>query len=622
MEVFLKMKNAKAQGEYDLEKENVLVKEGALFEKEITNSFRSHNYFGLRNRLLSSSKVKDFILQEDFLFESLSAAAAVIGGRSAAGPREWKTKEGITIKNYLDFLSRKEDFIEYMSKYNGARKNQASYEEAQEFKELFPIEKIGELELEDYDKIGSSETFCYYIEHKTREISGGSFWRSRNKLFFNQRDGSYENANFIDARYPNKSIEEKFSMYKEDIYNFITNFDKDNYVSMDYQVLPQGANYIKSKLINIYHTNELLCIDSVSILRKIANFFGISENGLNDSIEYNIAIIKMFDKERKENQLSPWDLSEVLWQYYQDYIDDVKTEDEDIEEVVEEENTDNVHEDLFMSDEQIKDIVLLLEKKMNLILQGSPGVGKTFSIDKIIKQNFDIEDAKEQILMIQFHQSFSYEEFIEGLRPNIHDNGFDIKSGIFKLFIDENVKANPNKNYFLIIDEINRGNLSKIFGELLLLIEKDKRGPNYKVKLPYSNEYFYVPKNLYIIGTMNTADRSLALIDYALRRRFSFVDLKPMFDSEKFNDYLNHNGLKHHEVKKINDTMTKINHDIRNDLGENFEIGHSYFVDKNIHNFEEWYEHVMKYDILPLLKEYYFDDEEKYEKFLVDLELK
>lgn len=155
-----------------------------------------------------------------------------------------------------------------------------------------------------------------------------------------------------------------------------------------------------------------------------------------------------------------------------------------------------------------------------------------------------------------------------------------------------------------------------------MLIEADKRGETYKVKLPYSNESFYVPKNLYIIGTMNTADRSLALIDYAPRRRFSFVDLVPRYNTDKFNKYLLTMGLSEQNIKQINNVMGVINKEIQNDLGSNFEIGHSYFVDKAVDDFENWYKSIIKYDIIPLLKEYYFDDFEKVEKLIIDLDLK
>lgn len=314
---------------------------------------------------------------------------------------------------------------------------------------------------------------------------------------------------------------------------------------------------------------------------------------------------------KESNTLGTKTLSILLLDFYSKSIDiEVKEETEYTSEI----------EELFLPDEQISEIVYLLKKKKNVILQGAPGVGKTFTVRKIIKSHFQLKNPDEQIKTVQFHQSFSYEEFIEGLRPRSYDSGFSITPGIFKQFIDESVMINPEEPYFLIIDEINRGNLSKIFGELLMLIEADKRDIE-KVILPYSNDEFLVPSNLYIIGTMNTADRSLALMDYALRRRFSFVTLKPMYNTDKFNDHLMNIGLSEDETRLINQNMLKINEFIHNDFGPNFEIGHSYFVDTKVMDFKTWYSNIIKYDIIPILREYYFDDEDKLNDFLKELGL-
>jgi len=217
------------------------------------------------------------------------------------------------------------------------------------------------------------------------------------------------------------------------------------------------------------------------------------------------------------------------------------------------------------------------------------------------------------VAMMQFHQSYSYADFIEGCRLD-GNGGFMLKSGVFYDFC-ESAKRNGDNHYF-IIDEINRGNLSKIMGELMLLIECDKRGEEYSVPLTYSGEPFYVPENVYIIGMMNTADRSLAIIDYALRRRFSFVPINPAFSNPNFIKYIKKDDESLGE--KILAEMNALNIDIKNDLGMGFQIGHSYFCNCDDIN-EHWYESVLKYEILPLLDEYWFDNEKQHSKWVKGL---
>lgn len=187
-----------------------------------------------------------------------------------------------------------------------------------------------------------------------------------------------------------------------------------------------------------------------------------------------------------------------------------------------------------MNENDYYDLRNLLDTKMNIILQGSPGVGKTFMAKRLAYSIIGEKD-EDKILSLQFHQSYSYEDFIEGIRPN-KNNEFELKDGVFKDFC-EKAKNDKNSKYYCIIDEINRGNLSKILGELMLLIENDKREEE-KVVLPYSGDVFYVPNNVYIIGMMNTADRSLAMVDYALRRRFAFYEVDPAFNKLEFKKYL------------------------------------------------------------------------------------
>lgn len=264
-------------------------------------------------------------------------------------------------------------------------------------------------------------------------------------------------------------------------------------------------------------------------------------------------------------------------------------------------------EEVFIEEDKCENIVNLLEYKKNIILQGPPGVGKTF-VAKRIAYSIMGEKDDSRIEMVQFHQSYSYEDFIMGYRPV--EEGFKLKYGIFYQFCKRALN-DPLRSYYFIIDEINRGNISKIFGELMMLIESDKRGSDYAIPLTYTENRFYIPKNVYIIGTMNTADRSLAMIDYALRRRFCFIDMEPAFDNLNFKGYLESKGgdLSNIIIDKINRLNKAIENDIS--LGIGFRIGHSYFCMGKETITEEDYNNIIKYEIVPLLSEYWFDDFDK-----------
>lgn len=262
--------------------------------------------------------------------------------------------------------------------------------------------------------------------------------------------------------------------------------------------------------------------------------------------------------------------------------------------------------EVFISKDDFNTLKHLLISKKNIILQGAPGVGKTFSAKRLCYALMGEVD-ESRVEFVQFHQNYSYEDFIMGYKPT-EDGGFTLKRGLFYNFC-KRAKNDPdsNKKYFFIIDEINRGNMSKIFGELMMLIEKDYRGDKHAIKLAYSDELFSVPENVYIIGMMNTADRSLAMIDYALRRRFSFFNMRPGFDSEGFAKYME--NLNSTEFNKIIEAIKQLNTAIEKDdsLGMGFCIGHSYFCNQTAIS-PTWLNNVIEYDIIPMLREYWFDN--------------
>lgn len=262
--------------------------------------------------------------------------------------------------------------------------------------------------------------------------------------------------------------------------------------------------------------------------------------------------------------------------------------------------------EVFMQEEYLDQLIGLVRRKKNVILQGAPGVGKTFTAKRLAYVIMGEKD-KNRLASIQFHQNYSYEDFIMGYKPVGSD--FALQTGVFYDFC-EKARQDPGRDYFFIIDEINRGNLSKIFGELLQLIEADYRGE--ETLLAYNHQPFSVPKNLYLIGMMNTADRSLALIDYALRRRFSFFEMAPGFLTQGFKDYSA--SIHDDTFNALVAQLINLNKVIAEDpaLGKGFRIGHSYLcVPEDDEYSVEWLQAVVLYDIIPTLQEYWFDDSEK-----------
>lgn len=282
-------------------------------------------------------------------------------------------------------------------------------------------------------------------------------------------------------------------------------------------------------------------------------------------------------------------------------------------------SVEDIFEESFESEDIIRGALELMKTRKNLVLQGPPGTGKTF-LARQLAWAFTGSRSSAQVELVQFHQAYSYEDFIQGFRPDV-ESRLVLKQGLFLRFCSQ-ARLEPHKPFVLVIDEINRGNISRIFGELLLTLEPDKRHEGWKVRLTYDQSptgMFFVPENLYVVATMNTADRSLAMLDFALRRRFAFLDLKPLFGSGGFKEHLLFKKLKTELVDRIVSRLSKLNEVIAADtrsLGPGFQIGHSFFVPPpdGRESHEAWYEEVVRTQVAPLLREYWFEDQGKAEE--------
>lgn len=326
----------------------------------------------------------------------------------------------------------------------------------------------------------------------------------------------------------------------------------------------------------------------------------------------------------RNNQGSLFKLTEEEFDVIREIIDEknIDIEIEDEKSKLQPYAYENDPEKPFIPQSVFQQTIELLKRKKNIILQGPPGVGKTFIARKIAYEMMGYRNDTS-IEMVQFHQSFSYEDFIQGIRPG--NQGFELQNGVFYSFCQK-AHAHPDRQFFFIIDEINRGNLSKIFGELMMLIEPDKRSKKYALKLTYAEDEldrFFIPENLYIIGTMNTADRSLAIVDYALRRRFAFINLEPDF-GVPFQAFVRSKNLSDGLIDHILKSIEKVNNEIQKDinLGSGFRIGHSYFCSFPGNMDEsDWYNEVIAFEIKPLLDEIWFDDTDKVRRLVNEISL-
>ena len=298
--------------------------------------------------------------------------------------------------------------------------------------------------------------------------------------------------------------------------------------------------------------------------------------------------------------------------------EEAKAELEEVE-TVPYEIDDILKEGCFLPREALESILAHLENKRNLILQGPPGTGKTWLAKRLGYALVGTKDRaviRKRMRSIQFHPSLSYEDFVRGWRPDADSNGqLSLIDGIF-LEAVEVAHAEPDRDFVVIIEEINRGNPAQIFGEILTLLEKDKRCEEEAIELAYRREQgerVFIPENLFVIGTMNIADRSLALVDLALRRRFAFFTLEAALNESWRNWCIEQAGIEETVLTEIGKRMSDLNDEIASDrtLGPQFKVGHSYVTPmpgEEISDARAWFRGVVQREIGPLLEEYWFDN--------------
>ena len=528
---------------------------------------------------------------------------------------EWKDY----VKAYREKTKQKE-YKELESKAAGLRKD---------FIERFGIEALESMSGEDllrkmfYSDLHDNNSMCYILEtdRDYRQIfgsvKGGSAYKF--ELFYNNKAGSWVSGS---PQKPRILTLDEAIIEGENIRDMLVEAAK-TFSAHGTPSSPEDYTKIYSELID----NRLFTSMKIWVIKYFQMLFPewfttFYSDAWNLKMLNLLAITPADERFLRIGQVNLKMKSEGMDSvlFAKMYFENVEDEDEVSEEMEngqtsEAYSEDDFLNDVFMEEKDYRTLVSLLESKKNVILQGPPGVGKTFVAERLAWSIMG-ERARDRITTVQFHQNYTYEDFVMGYRPS--EKGLVLKKGVFHRFC-EKAGADDQNDYFIIIDEINRGNLSMIFGELMMLIEADKRDK--AVKLLYSSGdedlWFSVPPNLYIIGTMNNADRSLALMDYAMRRRFSFFDMEPAFDNDRFKAYAENVNRLESRYGKLLKTVRSLNDKISDDpsLGNEYRIGHSFLYINNPtnKNIRMILNERVEFDIIPLLREYWFDNKAEVE---------
>lgn len=530
------------------------------------------------------------------------------------------------IKNWDDFIEWYQNDRDNLRKL-AENDRQENEKKRQEFLKEWPIERLPNLKFEQL-AVGYEADNIIFETATPKGKYGHSFLMSTGQAKIRNRIKKIDDipkVSYSKVTGPYIPIEDKdFKKIAEQLESKIKQFLNNNFDRIDNFFDGYDYSAILIKLVCLYNLENNIFIPDNDIGVKAPNkskrkFFSPIINNLSDDpYEANHQILKKISEQYGEEFpefKDSWILNSLLYNS-RAWSDDTKESSNSKNPTIVENNKEESEMDKKLN-------------SVNTILYGPPGTGKTYNSviyaintidpefniyqDKIYQDYLDkFNELKKEgkIQFTTFHQSYGYEEFIEGIKPETKNNQvfYDVKPGIFKQFCDK-ANADSDNSYVFIIDEINRGNISKIFGELITLIESSKRKrakEQMSVILPYSGEEFSVPNNVYILGTMNTADRSIALMDTALRRRFEFIEMLP--DTSIVRD----NNIKVDEIDiavmlEIMNKRIEVLYDREHTLGHAFFMELNWEKNRNIVNLGK----IFKNKIIPLLQEYFYEDYEK-----------
>ena len=518
----------------------------------------------------------------------------------------------------------KEIYHKNYSRYE--KEYQKGKEEIERIKTEFSIEKWDTLTVKEYktNEGKYNTSLGYLLENRVKKVfrnlprpvsfdTGFGFIYDEKRNEYKIGNDKFGKGKGNSAKkVSEEEINVKWEVARKNIADFLRSLE--NATTYEDIKMPIKENIIDTTIFidlgYIYYPEKM--IGNIRFLENMAKELNIDIGQIqrkslkNAKIALNFEVNKQIRKEPEFKDANGYILSSAIWDACGNFMGDIGKE------------------YCFTSNEQLEEIKEILEYKKNIILEGVPGVGKTYLAKKIAEKIVG-QDKNENIFMVQFHQNYSYEDFIEGLRPSGQKNGeFEVHAGIMKKICNQIKEENKwDEKFVLIIDEINRGNISKIFGETFMLIEENKRcrkdEEKYTMELPYSQEKFSVPENLYIIGTMNSIDRSIALFDFALRRRFAMYEIEPCFNDDRVQSEIN-NYLKEVNSKRLDNIWNKIkklNQKLEQEDANGIKIGHSYLCGLNNYpneKKEKVIDMTIKYEILPQIKEYFIGNEQRFEK--------